>query len=61
MGDSPERLLQVAVDTPGLGALSYRGLESESEQARPGQDLQEGDWVLVPVGTRTKVGLVLGV
>ena len=43
--------LLVAVDSPGVGLLSYRQME---------ELVTLGDWVIVPVGTRALVGLVVG-
>ena len=45
--------LLVAVDSPGLGLLSYR--QPDEEEAA-----SIGDWVIVPVSSRKLVGLVVG-
>lgn len=41
----------MAVDSPGVGLLSYRQMD---------EPVSSGDWVIVPLGTRTLVGLVVG-
>ncbi|MFZ9162208.1 MAG: DEAD/DEAH box helicase, partial [Burkholderiaceae bacterium] len=46
----PEDCLLVAVDSPGVGLLSYR---------QPDEAATIGDWVIVPVGSRQLVGLVV--
>ncbi|MEY3095932.1 MAG: hypothetical protein RIR74_1024 [Pseudomonadota bacterium] len=52
------RLLDVAVDTPGLGPLSYLppppGPSGDTDSS-----LDTGDWLLVPVGTRSRIGLIV--
>ena len=59
-GKPTTRLLDVAVDTPGLGPLSYLAPPSAATGAGD-HDLDVGDWLLVPVGTRSRVGLIVAI
>ncbi len=62
-GKPTMRLLDVAVDTPGLGPLTYLAPPPPGDD--PGSPspnaIEAGDWLLVPVGTRSRVGLVVAV
>ena len=60
-GKPTTRLLDVAVDTPGLGPLSYLAPTSGAPNDTHDTDngLEAGDWLLVPVGTRSRVGLIV--
>ena len=60
-GKPTTRLLDVAVDTPGLGPLSYLAPPSGAPNDTHDTDngLEAGDWLLVPVGTRSRVGLIV--
>ncbi|HSG19671.1 MAG TPA: hypothetical protein VLA31_02785, partial [Burkholderiaceae bacterium] len=63
-GKPTTRLLDVAVDTPGLGPLSYlappSGAPNDTNETYDSDNgLEAGDWLLVPVGTRSRVGLIV--